>query len=235
MVPMEGAPGQCRRLAVTLRVPLGAVLCVTPFNSPLNTVTHKVAPAFAAGNSVIVKPSSSTPKTICKLVQVLTDAGLPKGFVSVLHGGVDVVQRDIADQRVRFIAFTGSTEVGRLIQTAADLRRTQMELGSTAFTILNDDADLDRALPKIVGAGYGKAGQVCTSVQMLLVHSSLEAEVTRRMTELVGAVKYGDPREEGTVTGPLISEDDAVRVAPWIDEAVGMGATHLAGCVSPPS
>jgi len=229
MVPMEGAPGQSRRLAFTLRVPLGVVLCVTPFNSPLNTVTHKVAPAFAAGNSVVVKPSSSTPMTTCRLAETLVEAGLPHGFLSVLHGGGAVVQHAISDQRVRFIAFTGSTEVGRLIQSAADLRRTQMELGSIAFTILNDDADLDLALPKIVGAGYRKAGQVCTSVQMLLVHASLVDTVKERMKDLVSAVKYGDPRVEGTVTGPLITEGDAIRVETWIDEAIGQGATCLVG------
>lgn len=229
MVPLEGAPNQGRRLAFTLRVPLGVVLAVTPFNAPLNTVAHKLAPALAAGNAVIVKPASTTPLTCCKLVELLVEAGVPSGFLSVLHGGGAVVQRALADERIRFIAFTGSTEVGRAIQAAAGLRRTQMELGSIAFTILADDADLDVALPKVVGAGYRKAGQVCTSVQMLLTHRAILDRVTARMTDLVAAVKYGDPRVEGTVTGPLISEGDAIRVADWIDEAVAGGARRLVG------
>jgi len=229
VIPMSGAPNQARRMGFTLRVPLGVVLAVTPFNSPLNTVTHKVGPALAAGNAVILKPASATPMTSCKLAEILTEAGVPKGLLSVLHGGGAVVQAAIADTKIRFIAFTGSTEVGRKIQSAAGLRRTQMELGSIAYTILCDDADLDRALPKIVSAGYRKAGQVCTSVQMLLVQETIMETVTKRMTELVGQVKYGDPRVEGTVTGPLISEDDAVRVEAWIEDAVRKGASRLVG------
>ena len=229
MIPVEGAPGQSRRLAFTLRVPLGVVLAVTPFNSPLNTVSHKVAPAFAAGNAVVLKPSSLTPMTAGRLAENLLEAGMPEGFLSVLHGGGDVVARAVSDPRVRFIAFTGSTEVGRILQAQAGLRRTQMELGSIAFTILADDADLDLALPKVVGAGYRKAGQVCTSVQMLLVHEAIANDVTERLSALVRDVRYGDPRAEGTVTGPLISERDAERVEAWVNEAVTQGATRLAG------
>lgn len=229
IIPMSGAPNQGRRMAFTLRVPLGVVLAVTPFNSPLNTVTHKVGPALAAGNAVVLKPASATPMTSCKLAEILVEAGVPKGMISVLHGGGAVVQAAIAEEKVRFIAFTGSTEVGRKIQAAAGLRRTQMELGSIAFTILCDDADLDRALPKIVSAGYRKAGQVCTSVQMLLVHETIVDAVAARMTDLVGQVKFGDPSIDGTVTGPLITENDAIRVEAWIDEAVAKGATRLVG------
>lgn len=149
VVPIEGAPGQARRLAFTLTVPLGVVLAVTPFNSPLNTVTHKIAPAFAAGNAVVLKPSSSTPMTAIRLAELLLEAGMPEGFLSVLLGGAAVVSRAVADERVRFVAFTGSTEVGQALQSSAGLRRTQMELGSIAFTIVADDADLDLALPRI--------------------------------------------------------------------------------------
>lgn len=229
IVPLEGAPGQAGRFAFTLRVPLGVVAAITPFNSPLNTVTHKVAPALAAGNAVILKPSTNTPGTACLLAEILLEAGVPKGFLSVLHGGGDVVKPLLEDQRVRFFAFTGSTEVGRSIQMAAGLRRTQMELGSIAFTVLCADADLDKALPKIVGAGYRKAGQVCTSVQMLLVHRSRMAEVEERLSGLVSELKYGDPHQTGTVVGPLISEKEAVRIEAWIAEALSKGARRLVG------
>ena len=130
---------------------------------------------------------------------------------------------------MRFFAFTGSTEVGRLIQAAAGLRRTQMELGSIAFTILCDDADLDRALPKVINAGYRKAGQVCTSVQILLVQRSIMDTVQARLAEMVAALPYGDPRDAKTVVGPLISEKEAIRVDGWIEEAVQKGARRLAG------
>ena len=229
MIPMEGAPQQAGRLAFTLRVPLGVVLAITPFNSPLNTVAHKLAPALAAGNAVVLKPSSSTPVTARIMAEVLVEAGVPSGMLGLVYGGGDVAQALIADPRVRFIAFTGSTEVGLAIQQAAGLRRTQMELGSIAFTILADDANLDLALPKIVGAGYRKAGQVCTSVQVVLVQRGILQAVRDRLTELVGKVAFGDPRKSDTVTGPLISERDAVRVADWIDEAVAAGAERLVG------
>lgn len=229
IVPLEGAPGQAGRFAFTLRVPLGVVAAITPFNSPLNTVTHKVAPALAAGNAVILKPSTNTPGTACLLAEILLEAGVPTGFLSVLHGGGDVVKPLLEDQRVRFFAFTGSTEVGRSIQTAAGLRRTQMELGSIAFTVLCEDADLARALPKIVSAGYRKAGQVCTSVQMLMVHRSRMAEVEERLSRLVSDLKYGDPRQPGMVVGPLISEKEAMRIEAWIGEALSRGARRLVG------
>jgi len=134
-----------------------------------------------------------------------------------------------ADERVRFFAFTGSTEVGRKIQQAAGLRRTQMELGSIACTILCDDAKLDAALPKIVNAGYRKAGQVCTSVQLLLVHESLQKDVESRLGALVKALSYGDPQKPETFVGPVISEAEAIRVDTWIQEAVAAGAKLLAG------
>lgn len=229
VIPLAGAPQQGGRVGFTLRVPLGIVLAITPFNSPLNTVAHKVAPAFAAGNAVILKPASATPLTACKLAQVLVDAGMPAGFLSVLPGGARVAEKLIADERVRFFAFTGSTEVGRSIQSRAGLRRTQMELGSIACTILCDDARLDAALPKVVNAGYRKAGQVCTSIQLLLVSQEIVRTVEAKLTELVSALPYGDPRDEKTVVGPLISEQEAIRVEAWIGEAVAKGAKRLAG------
>jgi len=229
VIPLAGAPGAAGRLGFTLRVPLGVVAAITPFNSPLNTVTHKVAPAFAAGNAVILKPSSFTPLTACLLAEVLLEAGMPRGFLSVLHGSAEVVKHLQDDERVRFFAFTGSTEVGRKIQQAAGLRRTQMELGSIACTILCDDAKLDVALTKVVNAGYRKAGQVCTSVQLLLVHESLQQDVETRLAQLVRELPYGDPQDPGTFVGPVISEDNAIRIDSWIQEAVASGARLLAG------
>ncbi|MEO8507022.1 MAG: aldehyde dehydrogenase family protein, partial [Betaproteobacteria bacterium] len=212
VIPIEGAPGQEGRIGFTLRVPLGIVAAITPFNSPLNTVAHKIAPALAAGNAVILKPSSATPFTALKLAELFIEAGIPPGFLSVVPGGAAVANLLLEDQRVRFFAFTGSTEVGRRIQQAAGLRRTQMELGSIACTILCDDADLDAALPKVVNAAYRKAGQVCTSIQLLLVHASIVDEVKTRLATVVAKLPYGDPRNADTVCGPIISEKEAVRI-----------------------
>ncbi len=229
VIPLAGAPQQAGRIGFTLRVPLGVVVAITPFNSPLNTVAHKVAPAFAAGNSVVLKPASATPLTACLLAEVLVEAGMPKGFLSVLPGSVAVADALIADPRARFFAFTGSTEVGRSIQARAGLRRTQMELGSIACCILCDDAKLETALPKVVNAGYRKAGQVCTSVQLLLVQRKIVPEVEQKLAALVAALRYGDPTDENTFVGPLISEREAIRVESWIAEAVQRGAKCLAG------
>jgi succinate-semialdehyde dehydrogenase/glutarate-semialdehyde dehydrogenase len=229
LVPLEGAPKQEGRIGFTLRVPLGVVCAITPFNAPLNTVAHKVAPALAAGNAVVLKPSPHTPRSACIMAQALIEAGLPRGLISVIHGGPEVVQWLMDQPEIRFFAFTGSTEVGETIQRRAGLRRTQMELGSIAFSILNHDADLDAALPKVINAAYRKAGQVCTSIQVLLVHSSIMPDVQRRLAAMVGELQYGDPRVEGTVVGPVISEAAARRIAGWIDEAVAGGARRLAG------
>jgi acyl-CoA reductase-like NAD-dependent aldehyde dehydrogenase len=229
VIPLAGAPDQGNRMAFTIRVPLGVVAAITPFNSPLNTVAHKVGPALAAGNAVVLKPSTHTPLTACKLAQALQDAGVPDGMLSVLHGSAEVVRWLQRDERVRFFAFTGSTEVGREIQQAAGLRRTQMELGSIAFTIVCEDAALDAALPKIVGAGYRKAGQVCTSIQLLLVQRARVPEVTERLAPMVRELKCGDPMEAGTFVGPVISESAAERIHAWVREAVQRGAICLAG------
>jgi acyl-CoA reductase-like NAD-dependent aldehyde dehydrogenase len=229
MVPVGGASGQEGRLAFTLRVPLGVLLAVTPFNAPLNTVTHKIAPAIGSGNVVVLKPAGQTPRTACFLATLFEQAGLPANYLQVFHGGGEAVRLAMADERVRYIAFTGSTEVGKLIQAQAGLRRTQMELGSIAFTVLNNDADVAAALPKIVGAGYRKAGQVCTSVQILLVHDSIAEAVEAEMTKLVEELIYGDPTKVNCSTGPLISLKDAERVESWINEAISKGAKLLAG------
>jgi acyl-CoA reductase-like NAD-dependent aldehyde dehydrogenase len=229
VIPLEGAPQQAGRFGFTLRVPLGVVCAITPFNAPLNTVSHKVAPALAGGNAVVLKPSEHTPMTANLLAEILLAAGLPPAYIAVLHGGAQVAQWLLEEPQVRFYAFTGSTAVGRDIHARAGLRRTQMELGSIAFTLLAADADLDAALPKIVNAGYRKAGQVCTSVQILLVHDSLRRQVEERLAALVQALPYGDPGKADTVVGPVISERAAERIEQWIASALAQGARRLAG------
>ncbi|OLL28315.1 aldehyde dehydrogenase [Burkholderia sp. SRS-W-2-2016] len=229
VIPLDGAPQQRGRLGFTLRVPLGVVCAITPFNAPLNTVAHKVAPALAAGNAVVLKPSTHTPTLANVMAACLLEAGLPAGLISVLHGGAEVAGWLIDEPAVRFFAFTGSTEVGRSIQQRAGLRRTQMELGSIAFTIVDDDADLDLALPKIVAAGFRKAGQVCTSIQTLLVHRKRIDEVETRLAQLVRELPFGDPRDPATLVGPVISVAAAQRIEQWIDAALASGARRLAG------
>ncbi|ACL62656.1 aldehyde dehydrogenase family protein [Methylobacterium nodulans] len=229
IVPIEGAGGQTGRIGFTLRVPLGVVCAITPFNAPLNTVAHKVGPALAAGNAVVLKPSMHTPLSSCLMAEVLIAAGLPPGLISVLHGGAEVAQWLLDEPVVRFYAFTGSTEVGRAIQERVGLRRTQMELGSIAHCILCADANLHVALPKVVNASFRKAGQVCTSIQVLLVERSRLDEVETRLAALVTALPYGDPGRPDTVVGPVISEESARRIESWIGQALEGGARRLAG------
>ena len=229
LVPIEGASGQTGRVCWTVQVPLGVVCAITPFNAPLNTVAHKVAPALAAGNAVVLKPSPHTPLVACEMADALIEAGLPRAMVSVLHGGAEVVQGLLDQPDINFYAFTGSTEAGRAIQQRAGLRRTQMELGSIAFGIVCDDANLDFALGRIINAAYRKAGQVCTSIQMLLVHERAFSEVERRLTEKVRLLAAGDPFEPANFVGPVISTASAERIENWIDLAVKGGATCLAG------
>lgn len=230
MVPIHGAPGQDRRLAFTMRFPLGVVCAITPFNSPLNTVTHKVAPALAAGNAVILKPASATPLTSVLLVQILIEAGFPPSYLSILHGpGGSIGQWLTEEQGIRFYTFTGSTSVGMKIQAGAGLRRTQMELGSIASTIICEDADVEAAIPKVVAAAYRKAGQVCTSIQRLYVHASIFESTKKSLLAAIGNLRYGDPHDRQTFVGPMIDERETIRAHQWVEEAVAAGATLLTG------
>ena len=218
-VPLDGNPGQQDRLGFTIRVPVGVVCAITPFNSPLNAVLHKVGPALAAGNAVILKPSGYTPMTASMLCDALLDAGLPPGLISLMNGEAEVGQCLLSDQGIDFYAFTGSTRVGRLIQAGAGLRRTQLELGSIACTIVCEDADLSVAIPKIARASFRKAGQVCTSIQRLYVEASILEEVTSRLVKAAAEMPCGDPRRPETLVGPMISVSEAQRAFDWIQEA----------------
>jgi succinate-semialdehyde dehydrogenase/glutarate-semialdehyde dehydrogenase len=230
MVPLEGAPGQTHRMGFTIRVPLGVVCAITPFNSPLNTVAHKVAPALAAGNGVVLKPASYTPVTAVVLCEILSDAGLPPGYLNLVCGsGGTVGNWLLEEQNIRFYTFTGGTDVGKIIQQAAGLRRTQLELGAISATIVCEDADLDRAVPKCVSASFRKAGQVCTSVQRLYVHESILDRFVEGLVAQTEAAKVGDPREPETLVGPMIDFREAERAEIWVNEAVEQDAEIVTG------
>lgn len=230
MVPLDGAPGVRDRLGFTIRRPVGVVCAITPFNSPLNTPAHKVGPALAAGNAVVLKPATYTPLSAAALVEILLDAGLPPALIALLHGsGGSVGAPLLADPQIGFYTFTGSTEVGHRIRAGAGVRPTQLELGGLSSTIVCADADPQQVVDRCVPAAFRKAGQVCTSVQRLYLHEAIRAEVTDRLVRTVGQQRYGDPRQPGTLTGPLISDKDADRVTSWVDEALAAGASALAG------
>jgi succinate-semialdehyde dehydrogenase/glutarate-semialdehyde dehydrogenase len=230
LVPMDAANGVKNRLGFTVRVPRGLICAITPFNSPLNTLAHKVAPALAGGNAVLIKPSNITPLSAVALCEALIEAGLPPTLLALVHGsGTTIGRQLLADQRIAFYAFTGSTRVGREIQQAAGLRGMQLELGSIASTIVCHDADTEMAIPKIINAGFRKAGQVCTSVQRLFVDRRIAASFIPAFVAAVKATPYGDPADPKTVIGPMISEEEARRAESWVGEAVKAGAQTLTG------
>jgi succinate-semialdehyde dehydrogenase/glutarate-semialdehyde dehydrogenase len=230
MVPIDGAPAQEHRFAFTLRVPVGVVCAITPFNSPLNTVAHKLGPALAAGNTVVLKPPTQTPLTAALLCATLVEAGVPPGHLNLVHGTGDTVGRWLLeDPEIAFYTFTGSTAVGRTIQRTIGVRRSQLELGSISSTIVCEDADVARAVPRCVDAGFRKAGQVCTSVQRLYVHRSIEAGFVAALHDATARAKVGDPSDRETLVGPMISAAEAARAAAWVDEAVAQGARAICG------
>jgi succinate-semialdehyde dehydrogenase/glutarate-semialdehyde dehydrogenase len=230
VVPIDGAPGQEHRLAFTLRVPVGVVCAITPFNSPLNTVAHKVGPALAAGNAVVLKPATQTPLAATILCELLEAAGVPAGYLNLVHGeGPEVGEWLLQEQQIAFYTFTGSTRVGRIIHDAIGLRRCQLELGSISSTVVCEDADLPRTIPRCVNASFRKAGQVCTSVQRLYVHRSILDSFVNSLVKATKNVRVGDPRDPATLVGPMISEREAERALGWVNEAVAQGARLVCG------
>ncbi len=230
VVPLDGAPGTGNRLGFTLRVPCGVVLAITPFNFPLNLVCHKVGPAIAGGNSVILKPATDTPLVALKFVQLLLDAGLPPQAIQCVTGsGGQIGDILCSDPRVRKITFTGSRDVGERICHSAGIKKVTMELGSNAPVIILPDADLDKAANAIAITGYANAGQVCISAQRILTHSAVYGDLIDALKPKVDKLTTGDPLDEATNVGPMVRESDATRVAEWIQEAAAQGARLLGG------
>ena len=234
VVPLDGAPGTGNRIGFTLRVPCGVVLAITPFNFPLNLVCHKVGPAIAGGNSVILKPATDTPLVALKFVQLLLDAGLPPQAIQCVTGsGGQIGDILCSDPRVRKITFTGSRDVGERICHSAGIKKVTMELGSNAPVIILPDADLEKAANAIAITGYANAGQVCISAQRILIHSAVYSDLIDALKPKVDKLTTGDPLDEGTKVGPMVRESDAARVAEWIQEAAGQGARPARGRGAP--
>jgi succinate-semialdehyde dehydrogenase/glutarate-semialdehyde dehydrogenase len=230
MVPIESAPGQSHRMAFTIRVPRGVVCGITAFNSPLNMICHKIAPALAAGNTVVVKPSELAPLTPSRFFELLLEAGFPPGHVNLVHGpGARVGQWLVDNEDVDFYTFTGSASAGRLIRERAGIRPVVLELGSISPTIVCEDADLDRAAARCAASAFRRAGQVCTSTQRLLVQRGIETAFIERLQRATAALQVGDPRDPRTDVGPMISEQEAIRAETWVREAVDAGATLVTG------
>ncbi len=230
-VPLDAAPGLSSRVfGFTVRVPCGVVAAISPFNFPLNLVCHKVGPALAAGNSVIIKPASNTPLTALKLTEVLLEAGLPPEAIQCVTGpGGEIGDALCSDRRVRKITFTGSRDVGEHICHVAGLKKVTMELGSNCPLIVMPDADLEKVAQVTVISGYGNAGQVCISTQRVLVDGKVYGEYLDVLKPKVEGIKTGNGLEPGVQMGPMIRESDAIRVGDWIREALEGGARLVTG------
>ena len=229
-VPLDAAPGTGKAFGFTIRVPCGVVAAICPFNFPLNLVCHKVGPALAAGNAVIIKPASDTPLSALKLTEVLLEAGLPPEAVQCVTGpGGEIGDALSTDRRVRKISFTGSRDVGERICQKAGIKKVTMELGSNSPMIIMPDADLDKVAQATIASGYSNAGQVCISTQRVLVDAKVYGEYLDVLKPQVERMNVGNPQAQGTQMGPMIRESDAIRVGDWIEEAVSSGARVVAG------
>jgi len=229
-LPIDAQAGARGKVAFTLRVPCGVVAAITPFNYPLLLVLHKVGPALAAGNAVILKPASTTPLTSLKLTEVLLQAGLPEdGLQCITGAGSRLGPILCADPRVRKITFTGSTEVGRNLAKIGGGKRLSLEMGSNCPLVVLPDANLDEVAEAPAVGGYVNAGQVCISAQRILVHRKAYADFLNVLKPRVDAIKFGDPLAEDTKLSAMITVNEAKRVESWVQEAVHDGARLVTG------
>ena len=230
VIPLDAAPGNATKFGFTLRVPVGIVAAVTPFNFPLNLVAHKIGPALAAGNSVIIKPASDTPLSALKLTEVMVDAGFPPESLQCITGsGGTIGDAIVSHPGIRKVTFTGSQEVGEHICRTAGLKKVTMELGSNSPLIVLPDADLQKVAEATTQSGFSNAGQVCISTQRVIVDQSVYSDYLDVLVPVVESLKIGNPIEDPVKIGPMVRESDAERVSDWIGEAVSDGARLLTG------
>jgi acyl-CoA reductase-like NAD-dependent aldehyde dehydrogenase len=229
-VPMDASQAGAGKLALTLRRPIGVVGAISPFNFPLNLVAHKLAPALAAGCAVVLKPASQTPFSALLLAELLTEAGLPPGWLNVLVGPASAIGDVLVeDERVRAISFTGSGEVGWKLAERAPRKRVKLELGNATPVLVEADADLEDVAKRLAANAFSFAGQSCISVQRIYVRREAYDDLVARFVPKVEALVVGDPADEATDVGPLIDRDARDRVLAWIEEARAAGAEVLTG------
>jgi glyceraldehyde-3-phosphate dehydrogenase (NADP+) len=229
VVPLDWSPGMESHWGITRRFPIGPILGITPFNFPLNLVVHKVAPALAAGNSILIKPAPQTPLTALMLGELLIEAGVPPGGLNVLPCDNSTAEQLVIEPRFKLLSFTGSAPVGWMLKEKCGKKKVVLELGGNAAVIVEPDADLDHVVQRCVAGGFSYAGQTCISVQRIFVHESVSAAFTDRLVSQVRRLQTGDPADERTVVGPLIDVSAAQRIENWIGESVAQGARLLSG------
>ncbi|MCM3143469.1 aldehyde dehydrogenase family protein [Brevibacillus sp. MER 51] len=228
MIPLQATEGSENRLGFTIRVPKGVIGAITPFNYPLLLSTHKIAPALAAGNTLVVKPATVTPIATFLLVEILEEAGLPKGYVNIVTGaGSQVGEWLLDEERIAMYTFTGSGEVGRRIKERSGMRPVALELGNNSPNIVHLDADLELAARQTAARSFHNAGQACIAVQRIYVHESVMQAFSDLYISHVHQLKVGNPEDPETDVGPMISEKEASRTEEWVQEAISQGARSL--------
>ncbi|UFU00187.1 aldehyde dehydrogenase family protein [Radiobacillus kanasensis] len=230
VLPMDAAIGGEHRMGLVKREPLGVVGAITPFNFPLNLSLHKLAPAIAAGNTVVFKPAEKTPISAYMLVKLFQEAGLPDGVINLLIGtGEEVGAPLVTHDKVHKISFTGSLPVGKKIKETAGFKKVTLELGSNSPNLLFEDANIDYAATELVKGAFAFSGQVCISAQRIYVHQDIYDSFLESYIQKTKALQIGDPTKEETDIGPMIKEEEAKRAKQWIDDAVDKGATIAVG------
>ena len=229
VLPLDATEASAGYRGFSKRVPIGLCGFISPFNFPLNLVAHKIAPAIAAGCPFILKPASYTPIGALMIADVLAETDLPEGAFSILPMSSKVADVLVTDERIKLLSFTGSDKVGWDMKARAGKKKVVLELGGNAAVMIEPDADLEKALPRVITGGYSQAGQVCISVQRVLIHKDIYQSVKDELVALAKEVKSGDPSQADVVIGPMIDRGELERIQQWIDEAVEEGATLLCG------
>ncbi|WP_413378082.1 aldehyde dehydrogenase family protein [Alkalihalobacillus sp. 1P02AB] len=230
MVPLDAAKNGENRLGYTVKEPIGVVAAITPFNFPMNLVAHKVGPAIAAGNTIVLKPASQTPLSAYILAEMLEEAGVPKGAFNLITGsGKRVGERLVNNDKVKMITFTGSPEVGIGIRKKAGLKKVALELGSNAGLIIDENVDLEQIVPRCVTGAFSNQGQVCISLQRIYIMENLLNEFMEKFKSEAENLVLGDPLNVGTDLSTLISKGETERAKGWIDEAIKEGARVITG------
>jgi acyl-CoA reductase-like NAD-dependent aldehyde dehydrogenase len=230
VIPMDAASRGKDYFGFSQRIPRGVIAAITPFNFPLNLVAHKIAPALASGNSIILKPASVTPLSSFKLGKILEESGLPPGILNIIYGsGSDVGMRLVRDDRVQMVTFTGSLPVGETIRGEAGFKTVTLELGNNAAVVVEDIDNLEDVVDRLMIGAFAYSGQVCISVQRIYVNRTLFDGFLRLFVEKTGTQIMGDPLDERTDIGPMITPSEAFRVKEWLNEATSSGAEVATG------
>ena len=229
VIPLDLVAASRGRFGITRRFPVGPVAGISPFNFPLNLAAHKIAPAIAAGCSIVLKPASKDPLTILTVAEIIDSVGLPAGAVSVLPMTRELGDRMVSDPRFKLLSFTGSPSVGWRMKERAGKKKVVLELGGNAAVIIDKTADVDWAVKRILVGGFSYAGQSCISVQRIYIHEDVADAFRQKLLSGLKLLKVGDPLDATTDLGPMVDEPNAQRVQRWVNEAVDMGGTLLAG------